>query len=352
MPLTTHFSHNMRTCIVLGLATAVTSLVGCDRPPGKSADSIAAIAKIDSAKAAAGVATTAAAPTLGPGESRLAVDGGAIWYKVSGGGNGIPVILVHGGPGFNSFYLKPLEALGDERTVVRYDQLGGGKSDGLADTTKMNIPHFVAELEALRAHLGYDKVHIVGHSWGTMLAMEYYRAHPEHVVSLTLGGPVMNVPDYARHAKSLVKTLSDSAQRAIREGEASGKFDAPPYQKAIEEFYARYVWLRPNASDLDSSMKTFNTTIYTYMQGPSEFTINGTFKDYDATKFLPKVMVPTLYAVGEFDEVGPAVATRHAALTPGATYVLIPNSAHVSTWDNPEALLKAIREHLRKAELK
>ena len=54
------------------------------------------------------------------------------------------MILLHGGPGFNSFYLKPLEALGNERVVVRYDQLGAGKSEGMTDTAKMNIPHFVA----------------------------------------------------------------------------------------------------------------------------------------------------------------------------------------------------------------
>ena len=62
------------------------------------------------------------APTsLPPGESHLPVPDGRIWYKVSGGGSGTPVILLHGGPGYSSFYLKPFEALGDDRPVVRYD---------------------------------------------------------------------------------------------------------------------------------------------------------------------------------------------------------------------------------------
>lgn len=333
----------MRTHTLLALSAVIASLSACDNSSSKATDT-SAVAKVGSA------APTVSA--LGPGEARLAVEGGNIWYKVSGSKSGVPVILVHGGPGFNSFYLKPLEALGDERPVVRYDQLGAGKSDGMTDTAKMNIPHFVAELDSLRAHLGYDKVHIVGHSWGTILAMEYYRAHPEHVVSLSLGGPVMSVPEYTAHTKALVKTLSDSAQRAIREGEVSGKFDTPAYQHATEEFYSKYVWLRPNAADLDSTLKMVNDAIYNYMQGPSEFTINGTFKDYDATPFLPRVTVPTLFFVGDVDEVGPAIAKRHAALTPGATYVLIPNSAHVSTWDNPKMVLQAIRKHLKKADPK
>src|SRR5262245_51729288 len=87
-----------------------------------------------------------AAAALPAGESRLAVADGSIWYKKSGTGTGTPVILLHGGPGFSSFYLKPLEALGDDRPVVRYDQLGGGKSDKIADTTKFTIDHFVREL--------------------------------------------------------------------------------------------------------------------------------------------------------------------------------------------------------------
>jgi hypothetical protein len=70
--------------------------------------------------------------------------------------NAMAFELLHGGPGFNSYYLKPLEALGDQRTVIRYDQLGAGKSGPMTDTTKMTIAHFVAELDSLRSHLGYD----------------------------------------------------------------------------------------------------------------------------------------------------------------------------------------------------
>ena len=111
--------------------------------------------------------------------SRLAVPGGQIWYRVVGRGSGTPVILLHGGPGNPSVYLKSLEALGDERVVVRYDQLGAGYSDVVHDTALFNIPHFVEELEQLRRHLALDRVHLYGHSWGATLAVEYYRAHPE-----------------------------------------------------------------------------------------------------------------------------------------------------------------------------
>ncbi|HWP02464.1 MAG TPA: proline iminopeptidase-family hydrolase [Gemmatimonadaceae bacterium] len=287
-----------------------------------------------------------ATPALGPGEAMLAVPGGRIWYKKSGSAQGTPVILVHGGPGFSSYYLKSLEGLGVDRPVIRYDQLGGGKSDRIADTTMFTIDHFVRELDSLRSALGYAKVHLVGHSWGTILSLEYYRAHPERVASLTLASAALDIPAWERNAKRLVETLSDSAQRAIRIREAEHNFDAPDYQHALEEFYGKYVWRHPVEADLDSTLKTVNEAIYNYMQGPSEFTITGTLKKYDATSFLPHVRVPTLFTVGEFDEADPATIRRYAAMTPGARVEVIPGAAHITTWDNPEVMLKVVREFL------
>jgi proline-specific peptidase len=289
-------------------------------------------------------------PRLIPGEYRLAVPGGNIWYKVTGTGKGTPVILLHGGPGFSSFYLKSLEDLGDDRVVIRYDQLGGGKSDRISDTTMFTFSHFVTELDSLRAYLGLEKVHVLGHSWGTMLGVEYYRAHPTHVASLTFGSAVFDVPAYAGHARELLKTLPDSSQRAIAEAEATGQFESPAYQAAISEFYGRYLWRHPVQADLDSTFATVNQAIYMYMQGPSEFTITGTFKDYNVTSFLPQITVPTLFAVGEFDEVGPELVKSFADRVPGARYVVMPGAAHITTWDAADAMNTAVRSFLRSAD--
>ncbi len=325
------------------LASATLLLVGCAKKDASTvADSVASTASQT-------VATPAIAP-LGPGEARFTIGGNEIWYKKSGSGPGLPVILLHGGPGFNSYYLKPLEALGDDRTVIRYDQGGAGKSGTMTDTTKMNIPHFVAELDSLRSHLGYDKVHLVGHSWGTILALEYYRAHPEHAASLTLASAALDVPQWERHARELLKTLPDSIQRIVKAREAEKKFDAPDYQSAIESFYGKYVWLRPDKPNLDSLMSQVNQNIYTYMQGPSEFTITGTLKSYNSTSFLKDVKVPTLFTVGDVDEADPVTIRKQAAMVPGGKVYVIPNAAHMGTWDNPTAMVAAIRAHLKAAD--
>jgi proline iminopeptidase len=287
---------------------------------------------------------------LPPGEAYLQVPDGRIWYKVTGTGGATPLILLHGGPGYSSFYLKLFENLGDERPVVRYDQLGGGKSDRITDTTLFTIPHFVRELDSLRAHLGYDKVHLLGHSWGTILALEYYHAHPEHVASLTLGSAALDIPAWERNAKRLVGTLSDSAQRAIQAAEEEGRFDAPDYQAALGEFYGMYVWRRPVQAELDSVLQTVNEGIYNYMQGPSEFTITGTLKRYDGTALLKTVAVPTLYTVGEFDEADPPTIRHFATMTPGARVVVLPGAAHLTPWDAPDESVQAERAFLHSVD--
>lgn len=290
------------------------------------------------------------APPIPLGEARLAVPGGHIWYKVSGTGTAMPVVLLHGGPGFSSFYLKPFEDLGNDRIVIRYDQLGGGKSDTTSDTTLFTIGHFVAELDSLRAALGIEKWHVLGHSWGTILAVEYYRAHPDRVETLTFGSPVFDLDAYEQRARQLVATLSDSAQRAIRRAEATRQYDAPSYLHATEEFYGRYVWHRPVPADLDSTMTTVNAGIYNYMQGPSEITITGTLKHYNVTAFLPQITVPALLTVGQDDEVGPELVRGHAGLIPGSRFELFAGSAHLTPWDARDENVRVVRAFLLTAD--
>jgi proline iminopeptidase len=320
------------------IAASIVVVAACSKDAPPPADS-AAIA-----------AAAPASDALPAGEARLAVDGGNIWYKVSGSGAATPAILLHGGPGFASFYMKSLEALSADRPVVRYDQLGAGHSDGMKDTAMMNIAHFVRELDSLRAKLGYDKFHVVGHSWGTILGLEYYRAHPEHVASLTLMSAALDIPTWEKNAKALVKTLPDSLQKTIAKSEAAGDFKNPAYEAALMEFYGKYVWRTPVQADLDSTFAGVNEALYNYMQGPSEFTITGTLKRYNATPFLKDVKVPVLFTVGEFDEADPPTIKKHAAMTPGAKYAVIPNAAHIVEWDNPEETNRVVRSFLQSVD--
>ena len=176
------------------------------------------------------------------GERKPKVDGGEIWYKVSGLGTQTPIVLLHGGPGYSSFYLKPLEEIGDDRQVVRYDQLGSGKSDFVQDSSLFTIDHFVENLDSLRRSLNIESWNVLGHSWGTILAYEYYLKYPASVKALIFGSPCLNLVAWEKSTNQLLKTLPDSLRQAVVVADPLGKYDDPLYEKAINMFYDKYLW--------------------------------------------------------------------------------------------------------------
>jgi proline iminopeptidase len=103
-----------------------------------------------------------------------------------------------------------LDSLGFDPPTIRYDQRGGGASMRKTDTPLITIPHLIAELDSLRHALATDRVNLPGHSWRTILVVEYHRGQPEQVAGLVLGTAALDIPEWERHAKGLVKTLPDS----------------------------------------------------------------------------------------------------------------------------------------------
>ncbi len=289
---------------------------------------------------------------LPTGENKLAVTGGNIWYKISGEGNGIPLVLIHGGPGMSSFYLKPFEELGNDRQVIRYDQLGSGKSDRVTDTTLFKIGRFVDELEMLRKHLKIRKWHLLGQSWGTIVAMEYYKKYPASVKSIIFSSPALNVKTWEQNANKLLKTFPDSLQLAVKRAGETGNFADPLFEAANNEYNRLYGFRKPVPEDLDSMMSTYNFDMYMYMQGPSEFKITGTLKNYDSTSDLPSVKVPTLFTVGEFDTSGVESVKGFAGSVPGSQFYLFRGAAHVTSWDARDENVKVVRDFLNSVDKK
>jgi len=287
-----------------------------------------------------------------PTEGYIQVPGGRIWYAVMGSGTGTPLIVIHGGPGSSSFGLKPWAALGDERRVIRYDQLGAGKADHSTDTTLFTVERAVQELQALRDSLGLGEVHLYGRSWGAMLLEAYMGTNPAGVRSVTLSSPLVTTAQWEADADSLLKTLPESVQAVITRHEAAETTDSPEYQAAAAMYYKLYVTREPRRSkaDADSAGRMRGDLVYNYMWGPSEFTATGTLKQFDATEWLRSLKVPTLFVTGEFDEATPASTEMFSRLVPGAEFKIIPNSGHSTENDNPDALLRTVRDFLRRVE--
>jgi proline iminopeptidase len=285
--------------------------------------------------------------TLPQGEGFIQLTDGKVWYRVVGHGDKTPLLLLHGGPGATSYYLNPMASLGQERPVIFLDQLGCGRSETVIDTSMMTVDHFVEQLEEFRKGLGLEEFYLYGHSWGTMLGVDYYFKYPEAVKAMILASPALSVNRWTDDANRLIAALPDSIQNLIELHTTSGTFESTEYQHAVGVYYLKYLARRqPWSADLDSAFSNLNHEVYSYMWGPSEFTALGTLKTYERSDQLHKIKVPTLFITGEFDEATPATVEYYQSLIPNAQMSVISGSGHITMHDNPDENNKVISEFL------
>lgn len=288
-------------------------------------------------------------------EGRVEVVGGHVWYKIVGPEkSGVPLLVLHGGPGVPHDYLQPLQSLADQRPVVFYDQLGCGNSDRPEDASLWTIERYVDELATVRAALNLPRVHILGHSWGTMLAVDYMlQRRPDGVVSLTLAGPALSMERWVADQRVWMLELPRQVQDSIRKAEAAGTFDTPEYQSAIGAFYAKHVcrldpW--PDYVQRALSPEKMGRNVYLHMCGPSEFSITGTLKNYERVDRLREIRTPALFICGRYDEATPAATEHYHRNLPGSRFAVIENASHLSWSEQPAAFNRAVRDFLSRAE--
>jgi proline iminopeptidase len=286
------------------------------------------------------------------------VPGGQVFWRRFGKGAGIPLLVIHGGPGLTSSYLEPLSALSDTRPVFLWDQLDCGRSDRPNNPALWTLERFVEELDVVRAALTPGPVHILGHSWGTTLAMEWIvTRRPAGIASVTFASPCLSTPRWIEDTRALVAQLSPEAQAAIEEAERTGDFRAPGYQAAAwGEWIGAHIvrQLPPEAiAALIGSLAAMNANleVLEHMWGPSDFTVTGTLRDFDRTTDLAGLTMPVLFHCGEFDEARPETARQQAALTPNAEVAVIAGAGHLTMIDAPEQANGAIRNFLDRVEL-
>jgi len=275
-----------------------------------------------------------------------------VWVKQVGTGS-IPVLTLHGGPGFNHFYLECLEDFLPQSDIRfwYYDQLGCGFSDSPDDISLWTIDRYRDEVEQVRAALGLERFILYGHSWGGMLAMEYALQHPEHLAGLVVSNMTASVAEYVKYAAVLVSELPPAAQAVIAHHRAKADYEAPEYQKVLmEEVYSRHVCrLNPWPEPLQRCFRMMNTKIYNTMQGPDEFNIIGSFKEWDIWARLREIAVPTLLIAARYDEMSPAQIQRMGTLIPHARVALCGRGSHMAMYDDQRAYFDALIPFLREA---
>jgi len=282
-------------------------------------------------------------------EGQIDVPGGQVWYKVVGSGESVPLLTLHGGPGGGHDYLEPLNALASERPVVFFDQLGCGKSDTPDDVSLWRIDRFVDEVTAVRDALGLDRIHLLGHSWGGWLAIEYMLRESAGVVSLSLASTSASIPQFVYEAGKLISELPREMAETMRRLEAEGDFENPEFEAGMMEFYKRHLCrLDPWPDPLMRCIENLDGNIvYETMNGPTEFTVIGNMKDWNRIEKLGEIVAPTLITCGRYDELTPACSRTLRQGIMNSRMHVFERSAHMAHLEETESYLQILSEFLR-----
>ena len=205
----------------------------------------------------------------------------------------------------------------------------------------------------MRAALGLGRIHLLGQSWGGMLAMEYMLTQPEGVASVTIASSPASMIQWVEEANRLREDLPPEVNAALLKHEAAGTFSDPEYEEAMMVFYHRHVCIPdpfPDFVTRSFEKLAANPEVYYTMNGPSEFHVIGTLKEWNVIPRLGKISAPTLVTSGRHDEATPLIASTVQQGIPGAEWVVFEHSSHMAHAEEPETYMAVLDEFLSKIE--
>jgi L-proline amide hydrolase len=267
------------------------------------------------------------------------------WYRVTGAlGSGQPaVVVVHGGPGSTHDSLLSLCSLAASGwPVVHYDQLGNGGSTHLpeADSRFWTVELFLDELNNLLGQLDIaDNYVLVGHSWGGMLSAQHAAGRPRGLRGLVIANSPASYPLWRQEMEVLRAALPPKVDVTLRRHEEAGTTNSREYFEAMLVFYERHVcrivpWPREH---LASFMEIINNpAVYYAMNGPSEFHVTGTLKDWSVVDCLADIAVPALVVSGRHDEATPVTVQPYYDRIPDVHWEIFEESSHAPNLEEPE----------------
>ncbi|MCB0033235.1 MAG: proline iminopeptidase-family hydrolase [Anaerolineales bacterium] len=281
-------------------------------------------------------------------ETTIAVPGGKVWCLEMGEGDGLPLLVLHGGPGstHNSYY-EPLTQLAHKHRIILYDQLGCGHSERPDDPSLWTLARFVEEVEAVRAHFGLKQFALLGHSWGGALAMDYMMTYGTAVARLILMGPLLSTALWLADAQRLKNGLPSDVVELMNQHEQAGTTDSADYNYAVNMFYEHHVCrVKEVPERVRNGRKLFGRAVYNYMWGDNEFTCTGTLATYNRVADLPQIKVPTLFLCGQYDEATPETVQSYQQLVKGSQMHVFANCSHAPQLEDPQTFVTVLSQFL------
>lgn len=278
-------------------------------------------------------------------------DGTRLYYKkVEGPGD--VVIVVHGGPGNDSAYLEPdLERLSRSRTVVYYDQRGGGRSDLPEDPRQLSIDHHVRDLESLRRHLALERVTLLAHSFGPLLAAAYAIEHPGRVERMVFIGalPPRRADVFERIRNTTNERLAPAQREEMdRLWQELLRGDNPA--GACRRFWA--IALGPRFADpgrtheLKGDLCSAPPEAIRHAMAVTNPATMESLGDWDLRADLAGVTAPTLVIHGEAETIPMDLVEEWTTALPDARLLRVPDAAHFPYVERPDLVWPAIERFL------
>ena len=276
------------------------------------------------------------------------------WYRITGNLEGAkpPLAILHGGPGCTHDYVDSFKGLAkDARAVVHYDQLGNGRSTHLRDKgADFWTPQlFLAELDNLLGHLGIaQRYHLLGQSWGGMLAAEHAVRRPKGLKALVIADSPASMELWLQAANELREKLPREVQATLIAHEKAGTTSSAEYAKAVRVFYDRHVCRVPWPPEVARTFAAIeeDPTVYHTMNGPSEFHVVGNLKSWSIIDKLDRIQAPTLLISGRHDEATKATVQPYADHIPDVRWTIFENSSHMPHVEETERCLQVVGDFL------
>jgi len=273
--------------------------------------------------------------------------GATLYVEVLGTAAGTPLFVVNGGPGWNHTYehtampgtTSAWETLAQTRRVVFYDQRGNGRSGALKPGQTCTLADQIDDLEAVRAHLGVDKIDLLGHSWGGFLVMAYAARHPEHIRHL------ITVDSAAPKWSETVYLFKDIFPEGVERADSFAFADALGDKAAIDAGTREYMhWLFYSPEKRDAFLPQVGADAYTRSVNEA---VEHDLERFDLNPEIRKFKFPALVITGRYDiNVAPSVAYKMHKAIPGSQFAVFEKSGHLPFFEEPEAFVRTLEKFL------
>ena len=232
-----------------------------------------------------------------------------------------------------------------------YDQLGCGNSYVEGHPELWTPETWVNELIALRKHLNLTKVHLLGQSWGGMLALDYIlHYNPTGIESLILSSTLSSASLWASEQHRMIHFMSEVDQRAIEIAERTGNYESEDYIIANTHFMHAHcagIYEVGKVPDCLTRPKKTGKEAYLYGWGPNEYTPTGSLAGFEVTDELKHINIPTLIISGTNDLCTPLVAKTMHDNIKHSTWYLFPNCRHMVFAEATDQYIQLLQSWLK-----